>query len=202
MEDQLRQFERWRSLLPKDTRFLVNLVEVEIVPLFLAHGYRRYGDYPGRANWLPLQRRSGEEWSTVELHFGHRGRPFVKLHFAILPENCRTIYVNRAGFHDIPRIKATIVDAPAFFTLCKGRKRVNDTVFGDASIFCRSLWLRRKLLREVAELKALSEWLIEFLDKGIPREWFERSIGGQVHRHIAMSNSSRLFRDSESGQLA
>ena len=196
MPDQLKHFERWRRRLPENTAFFVNLIETEVVPLFLARGYSRHSNYPGKANWLPLQRRSGEEWPTVELQFGHRGRPFVRLDFSCLPEPCRTL--DRAGFRDIPRIKACVVDAPAFFSLCKGRSRINDTVFGDASIFLWTIWLKQKLRNEVAELKSLSEWLIEFLDQGIPREWFHRNAGGRVNQHVIMNSASRIFRDRQS----
>jgi hypothetical protein len=201
MSDQIKKFERWRRLLPKRTMFFVELIEAEVAPLFLTHGYRRYSDYPGKASWIGLQRRNGDLWPTVELHFGHRGRPFVTLSFALLPETCRTILLDRPGFYDIPRIKAGVVDAPAFFSLRKGRYRNDDNVFGDASIFCRPLWLQEKLRREVAELKSLSIWLINFLDTGIPREWLERSTGGQVHPNIFMSYSSRIFHDPESRRL-
>src|SRR5258708_2316523 len=87
------------------------------------------------------------------------------------PKSVTQFLCDRPGFHEIPRVEAIVVDAPAFFSLCKGRKRHNDTAFGDASIFFRPPWLRRKLQNEIAELKRLSEWLIEFLDKGMPDEW-------------------------------
>jgi hypothetical protein len=176
-------------------------VQSEIVPLFVARGYGWYSDYPGRANWLPLQRHAGDFWPTVELHLSYKGRPFATVDFALLPEVCRTVFLDRPGFHNIPRGKAVVVDAPAFFSLCKGRHRFNDTAFGDASIFFPPLWLRTKLRNEVAELKSLSAWLIEFLDQGIPREWFKRETGGKVHDHIEMSHGSRIFRDPESRKL-
>src|SRR5258708_11665845 len=129
MPDQIRRFERWCRRVPKDTKFFVSLIEVEVVPLFLEHGYERRSDYPGRANWISLQRCSGTEWPTVELQFSNRGRPFLKLDFASLPEICRTLSVHGIGFQDIPRAKACVVDAPAFFSLCKGQARRDDCTF-------------------------------------------------------------------------
>jgi hypothetical protein len=194
MSDQIQKFERWRRLLSKDTAYFVQLVESEILPIYLERGYDRYGDYAGSGNWIVLQRRSGDEWPTVELVFPHRRRPFVQVHFAFLPDVCHTIFVDRPGFHEIPRIEAAVVDAPASFELCKGRKRNNDNAFGDASIFFRPPWLRRKLQYEIAELKRLSKWLIEFLDQGLPDEWLKRGTGGKVHPHIWMNHFSRGLR--------
>jgi hypothetical protein len=193
MLGQPTRFERWRGR--DDTKVFVSLVETEVVPRFLARGYEQPADYPRRANWLPLQRRIGPEWPTVELQFSNRGRPFLKLDFATLPEVCRTLALDGTSFQDIPRAKACVVDAPAFFSLCKGRARRDDCTFGDPNIFFRPVRLRRKLEKEVATLKSLCEWLINLLDQGIPAQWLERSNGGRVHEHVIMSNVSRIFRD-------
>jgi hypothetical protein len=90
--DQIKQFERWRQKLPKSASYFVNLVLDEVVPMFKVQGFGRFNDYAGGSdfavgsNCIPLQRRRGNEWPTVEILFDKRGRPALGVTFAMLPD--------------------------------------------------------------------------------------------------------------------
>jgi hypothetical protein len=180
---------------------LADLVLDNAVPLFLAHNYGRFPDYAGGtsqaigANCIALQRRSGIEWPTVEFQFSRRCRPFVNVIFAWLPEQCQRWSAEAGEFVRIPRIEANVVEGPAFFSLCKGRKWSNDCSFGDTSIFFHTIWLRQKLQNEAAELRTLCEWLVELLDQRPPLEWLQRDSGGPVHRNVQLNWGSYLLRE-------
>jgi hypothetical protein len=88
--DQIKRFERWRRTLPKNTAYLVSLVVDKVVPLFEARGFDRFRDYAAGStfavgpNCIPLQRRSGAEWPTVEILFHKRGAPCLGVTFGVL----------------------------------------------------------------------------------------------------------------------
>src|SRR5688572_22045143 len=89
---QIKRFERWQRTLPKQAAFLVSATLSAIVPLAEQRGYSRHPDYAGGdrdavgANCLPLQRREGREWPTIEIRFDRRGRPSMAVIFARIPE--------------------------------------------------------------------------------------------------------------------
>ena len=92
--DQRDRFERWRRRLPENAAYFVSLLFDEILPLFESDGFDRFGDYAGGStfavgpNCLPLQKRRGSEWPTVEIIFDKRRNPSLGVHFAALPERC------------------------------------------------------------------------------------------------------------------
>jgi len=192
-QDQIKRFERWRKRLPENTAYFVALVLDEIVPMFLQRGYGRYPDYAGGSafavgpNCVPLQRRSGAEWPTVEILFDKRSRPALGADFATLPEVC--VRQTEHGPRDIPRIEANVVEGRAFFILCKGQHRDFDCNFG----YRWCAWLpKRKLDHEVGTLRAVVPWMLDILDHGIPQSWY-RETPGYIDRHAFLSPASRML---------
>src|SRR5574337_219245 len=109
MAGHRKRFERWRKKLPKNTSFLVDQVLTRILPEFEKRGFVWYPDYAGgdsmqiAANGIPLQRRSGKDWPTVQISFDDRFRPSCHLHFSMLPPVCKRL--TESGYVDIPREK-------------------------------------------------------------------------------------------------
>ncbi len=132
-EDQLKRFDRWRQRLPERTQYLADLVIDEIVPAFREQGFDRLHDYAGGSafavgpNCIPLRRRSGLEWPTVELLFDKRSRPSLGVTFAMLPEVCYR--QTQHGSCEIPRLKANVVEGLIHFALRKGRRANFDCNF-------------------------------------------------------------------------
>jgi hypothetical protein len=166
----------------------------EIVSVFREQGFDRFPDYAGGSafaigpNCVPLQRRSGPEWPTVEILFDKRSRPSLGINFAMLPEVCcrETEY----GPREIPRLEANVAEGQAFFFLCKGQHTNFDGNFG-----CRWFALRPKpkLDGEVAILKSLLPWLFDTLKNGIPNAWYKKR-PGYVDHYAFLSPASRIFR--------
>lgn len=175
---------------------LTNLIIDEAVPIFRERGFDRFPDYAGGSvsavgpNCVPLQRRSGSEWPTVEIAFDKRGRPTLGVNFAMLPEVCYR--ETEHGTTKIPRIEANVVEGPAFFILCKGQRANFDCNFGYRGFALRS---RSKLDGELAVLKSLLPWLFNVLEKGIPEAWYEKK-PGYVDQYAFLSRASRIFRNS------
>lgn len=194
--DQLKRFERWRGILPENTAYFVSRVLEEIVPLFLGQEFGRYPDYAAGstsavgANCIPLQRRSGSLWPTVEILFHKRALPSLGVHFAALPEMCwRRIADNTV---EIPRLNASVIEGPAFFLLCRGSGRNYDCNFGYRRFAINPT---RKLENEVAALKALIPRLISILVTGIPDSWY-RQKSGYVDQHVFLSPASKIVLDA------
>jgi hypothetical protein len=110
--DQLKRFDRWRQGLPENTMYLTNLIIDEVVPIFREQGFDRFPDYAGGSasavgpNCVPLQRRSGSDWPTVEIVFDKRSRPALGVNFAMLPEVCSR--ETEHGAKKIPRLEVRI----------------------------------------------------------------------------------------------
>ena len=190
-QDKIQLFERWRKTLPRNTLYLTDIVIKEIIPEFMQRGFDRFPDYAGGGtyavgpNCIPLQRRSGTEWPTIEILFDKRGRPTFGVNFAMLPEICGRL--TEHGTKEIPRLAANVVEGPDFFILCKG-KRVNfDCNFG---MFWFTLWPKSKLEADVAFLKSILPWLFEVLEDGIPKDWHEAK-PGYVAQYAFKSSASR-----------
>lgn len=189
---QSERFEKWRQRVPTNTAKLVSAVVEQIVPLFQVRGIIQHADYAGgdafnvSANCIPLQLRQGSDWPTVELLFDRRGRPALGVSFAMLPELC--VRKTKNGPIQIPRLEATVVEGPAFFSLSKGHRGYNDRNFG---YFCFSLRPTKKILDEVKSLELLLPWLLNLFECGIPDDWL-RGPPRYVDRHaflVLASNS-------------
>jgi hypothetical protein len=182
--DQLKRFDRWRQRLPENTAYLVALVVDEIVPLFRERGFDRFPDYAAAStfavgpNCIPLQRRSGPEWPTVEILFDKRSRPTLGVHFAMLPEVCCRL--TEHGPKEIPRIEANVMEGLVFFSLCKGQHTNFDGNFGYRGFTLRP---KRKLDGEIAALNLLLPWLFSVLEKGIPEAWYKKSQATSTNTH-------------------
>jgi len=190
--DPITRFDRWRSKLPEKSAFLVSLVLDQIVPVFIGHGFERHRDYAKdrtdalAPSTIGLQRRSGERWATVELHFGDGGRPLLGVRFAALPEVCHRLGVH--GDADIPRIAANVVEGEACFSLCKGDNKSLACSFG-YSYF--ALFWEKKLRSEVNQLASLLPFLFDLFDRGIPLDWTGRV--GKVHQHVYANRGAKLL---------
>lgn len=193
-QDQLKRFDKWRQRLPENTVYLTSLIVDEIVPIFREQGFDRFADYAGGSvsavgpNSVPLQRRTGLEWPTVEIVFDKRSRPALGLNFAMLPEVCYR--ETEQGTKEIPRLVANVAEGPAFFILCKGLGTNSDCDFGYHRFAVRP---RSKLDHEVAVLKALLPWLLNVLENGIPQVWYSNE-PGYVDKYAFLSRASRIFR--------
>ena len=174
--------------------YLSNLVIDQIVPAFREQGFDRYPDYAGGnafavgPNCIPLQRREGSEWPTVEILFDKRSRPSLGVTFAALPEICCRQTLQ--GTQQIPRLEANVVEGRAFFLLCRGQHGNFDGNFGYHWLALRP---KRKLDIEVAVLGSLLPWLFDLLEKGIPEAWY-RQKPGYVGKFGFLSPASRIFR--------
>lgn len=174
--------------------YLTGLVINEIVPVFREQGFDRFPDYAGGSafavgpNCIPLQRRSGPEWPTVELLFDKRGRPSLGVTFAMLPEICYR--QTERGPEEIPRLQANVVEGLTHFSLCKGQRANFDCNFGYTGFVLRP---KSKLVGEVAVLRSLLPWLFGILEKGIPEGWHKRK-SGYVDQYAFLSLASRIFR--------
>ena len=184
LADHRKRFERWRAKLPKNTAYLVDQVLTRIVPEFEARGFVWHPDFAGGdptqigANEISLQRRSGENWPTVQIPFDKRFWPNFHVDFAVLPPICKRW--TTGGYVDIPREKAIVVEAPASFALCKGRKRNFDCQYGYNWF---ALFPRRYLDGEIAHLRALLPEVFDLFDRGIPKDWLKHKYG-YVTKHI------------------
>src|SRR5262245_42024405 len=122
MADLISRFDRWRQKLPARSRAFVLRAIDELVPLFERAGFGRYADYAGGnpaavgSNCLPLQRRSGALWPTVEIQFDRGSRPYFNVVFSALPEYCTR--KSRSGSVTIPRPEANVTEGAAYFLLC------------------------------------------------------------------------------------
>lgn len=192
MADHRKRFEHWRSRLPAHTAYLVEGVLTRLLPELEARSFAWHRDYAGgdakeiAAHTLPLQRREGEEWPTVEIHFANRAHPWFSVYFAALPAVCR-----RPGKEPVPREKAIVVYAPAWFRLCKGESRGLDGQFGYHWFALRP---RGRLDAELDKALRLLPVVFDLFDRGIPREWLARE-RGLVTRHIRLMSawpSSRI----------
>ena len=167
----------------------------EIVPAFQAQDFNRFRDYAGGStfavgpNCIPLQRRSGSEWPTVEILFDKRNRPALGVTFALLPEYCRRWSLTEHRWMEIPRTEANVVEGPASFALCKGHGGYNNGNFG---YYYWALYPRRKLCKEVGSLKSLLPWLFDLFDNCIPRTWLERP-QGYVGEHAFLVASWKII---------
>lgn len=185
MSDHRKRFDRWRKKLPKNTAYLVEQVLSLIVPEFEARGFVWYSDFGGGdqtqigANDIPLQRRSGEEWPTVQILFDKRFRPMLGLDFAMLPPVCKRWTVDGTVI-DIPREKALVFEGPAYFALCKGSGRNHDCNFGYSSF---SFSPQRRIDTELELLRALLPELFDLFDRGIPHTWLNQK-SGYVSKHV------------------
>jgi len=194
--DQLKRFDRWRQRLPENTSYLTGLVIDEIVPIFRERSFDRFSDYAGGSafavgpNCIPLQRRSGPEWPTVEIVFDKRRRPALGVNFAMLPEVCCRQTAH--GLKQIPRLEANVVEGPAFFILCKGRRTNFDCDFGYREFALRP---KPKLDGEVAILKSLLPRLLSILEKGVPEAWYQKK-PGYVDQYAFLSRGSRIFKNT------
>ena len=189
-EGQIRRFERWRKRLPENTAYLVSLVLEEVVPIFESNGLKRFPDYAGNStyavgpNCVPLQRRSGSEWPTVELLFHKRKCPSLGVYFSMLPQKC--LRHGPMGPIDIPRIEANLVEGPQFFYLCKGPDRGFYNSFGYRWFALRP---KKKLRNEIDELTSLLPHVFSVFDQGLPESWLIKG-AGFVDRHVFASRGA------------
>lgn len=192
-EGQIARFERWRRGLPRHTAHLVSTVLETVVPMFTEQGLLRYPDYAANdsyaigMNCIPLQRRSGNKWPTVEIRFDKRQRPFLGVTFSELPEPCHRL---KNGEHEIPRLKANAVEGDAFFSLCKGHFGRFNANFGYQWLALRPM---HTLDKECGLLRRSTAWLLERFNEGLPEEW-DHAQPGYVDSHAFLSGASRIVR--------
>ncbi len=135
----------------------------KILPRFEERGFVWYPDFAGGrpiyigSNEIPLQRRQGENWPTVQIRFEKRSRPWFSIDFGNLPPVCREL-----GQNPIPREMATVIHAPAYFMLCKGEL---------------AFFPKRFLSSEVDKAVALLPVMFDLFDNAIPQEWLQADIG-------------------------
>jgi hypothetical protein len=146
-EKDKARFERWRRRLPKQARYLADLVAERIVPTFESQGFVWHDK--ATAGFVYLCRPDPDCWPAVQLRFHKRAKPMVLVDVACLPESCGRW--DGQSFAPVPREQAEIVDAPALFYLRNTRK-VAPNYFG-YSYF--SLSPTRHLRKEIETLESL-----------------------------------------------
>jgi hypothetical protein len=184
---QQKRFKAWRKQLPAATAYLVDQVLARIVPEFERRGFVWYPNYAGAdpnqigRNEIPLQRRRGESWPTVQLSFNKNRRPNFHLNFSALPPVCRRW--NGSSYLEIPREEALVFEGPAYFSLCKGRSATCE--FGYQWF---AFLPHRYLASEVGCLSSLLPELYALFDRGIPSDWLTRGFG-HVTEHVLVMPS-------------
>ena len=195
-----KRFAGWQKCMPPKTQYLVEQVLTRIVPEFEKNNFAWHSIDSKRvgANTIPLQRKSGNNWPTVELYFlkGVWG-PRFRITFSELPETCRSIESS-----NIPREEAAAQFGSAYFYLERniwhdGR----DSEFGfnwmllllpapsTVLRLIRYLFNWRKFLdSEVDAAIALLPILFEIFDKGIPQEWIDHDFG-KINDHVMLIHS-------------
>jgi hypothetical protein len=197
MADHHKRFERWHNKLPKHTHYLVDQVLARIVPVFEAQGFKWYDDFAGGDakeigyDEIPLQRREGMLWPTVQIRFSRRRHPEFFIDFAMLPSVCQ-----RWGGDehqpwtkikiDVQREKAIVAYAPAYFRLSKSERPGVNGSFGYSWF---SLFPHRKLDAEVGEVVLLLPILFGLFDRGIPEAWLTHDKPWFVDKHVMLSGS-------------
>lgn len=190
MADHRKRFERWRKRLPKNTAYFVDQVLTRVVPEFEARGFVWYPDYAGGdsmqigANEIPLQRRSGEKWPTVQIQFDKRFRPSLALNFSTLPANCMRLTMD-GEMVNIPRENALVFEGDAYFALSKGGRHNYHSNFGYSWF---SMFPRQRLNKEIESLLVLLPYLFDLFDKGIPEDWLGKKFGF-VSEHVFVMGS-------------
>lgn len=166
MSDQRRRFKRWHATRPKKVRYLADLILAEIVPLFERQRFVWHPDYAGgdiqqvANSCIPLQRREGDFWPTVEIAFDQRDRPAFYLNFALQPPNCRRW--TRDGWADVAQSEAALVDGYAVYRV-NGTNRLGPGRFGYLYF---SLSPRRRLRKDVAVLARRLPEIFRVFDSG------------------------------------
>lgn len=199
--DHRRAHERWRRLLPEHTAWLVQEVRARLVPEFERRGFVWYPDHadgdPAQlgASEIPLQRRDGPEWPTVQIRFHGQGMPWLVVEFGLLPPVCRR-HASTAphALVDIPREEAALVDAPEYFILARGERRRRDCEFGYQSF---RLCPRRFLGKELDRIEALLPEVFRLLEGAVPREQIEAASWpyGKVTDHVALAGGRRVWEE-------
>jgi hypothetical protein len=176
--DLEERFDRWRERLPLRTTKLVQKVFDELVPLYESAGLQRHKDYAGAdprsigSNCIPLQRRAGTNWPTVEIQFDRRSRPNFNIVFAELPETC--VRRNLSSVTKINRMEANVAEGEINFLLCKGSKKSFDCTFGVAGIV---LFPDSRIDRDFSLALSRSKSLIELFGSGLPHQWLSAPPG-------------------------
>lgn len=195
MAGHRKRFERWRNKLPERASFLVDQVLARIVPEFEAKGFQWYDDFAGGDtkeighNEIPLQRREGAQWATVQITFNRRRHPEFYIDFAMLPLVCQRWGIDEHNPWtkiNVPRDKAIVAYAPAYFRLSKGERRGVNGSFGYSWF---SLFPHRKLTAEVGEAMSLLHILFDLFDQGVPEAWLTLDKPWYVNRHIMLAGS-------------
>lgn len=113
------RFLRWYKTISDNRSYLVDLVLSEIVPQFESSGFTWYENYAGgnvdaiAGSSIPLQRRQGDYWPTVEIQFLRGSCVSFRFYIALLPERC--IAFTESGFKEIPRESACVSGGQAYF---------------------------------------------------------------------------------------
>jgi len=197
-----KRFMGWRKRMPKKTQYLVNQVLERIVPEFERHGFLWYPDFQVGANVLPLQKREGLEWPTVEIRFVPKG-PFFRIEFSALPEQCEDMSQKQ-----IQREYANLACAPVWLFLCRKNSSGDaSSGFGFVGI------LPTVILSPFNAIKYLKDWrkffdsevdaavgllpkLFEIFDKQSYRDWQDLPFGF-INEHVFLSMSWKIRDDFE-----
>jgi hypothetical protein len=197
-----QRFDGWRKRTNLKTQYLVDQVLKRIVPEFEKQGFVWYPDFGGinthgiGPNIIPLQRRHGERWPTVELYFYKEVlSPKFRIEFCELPEFCKN-----PQERCIQRIDSTVGSAPGRFYLTRGRwDDARDSVFGIETFLMfgpraiRYLFNYRTFLdSEIEDLLRILPILFEIFDKGIPHAWIEHPFG-RITKNVEIMTSWKIY---------
>lgn len=203
--DHKQRFMGWRKRMPEKTRYLVDRVLERVVSEFEKHGFVWYPEFQVGANVIPLQKKVGVDWPTVEIRFVPKG-PFFRIEFSALPEFCEDI-----EHRIVRREAANLASAPAWFFLCEHCNKSGQCksefgfdflplLFFSPVRFIRYQFDWRKFLdSEVDAAAALLPYLFDIFDKKIYFEWMDHPFGS-INKHVFLSMSWKIRRDMESAR--
>lgn len=158
-EQKKRRFERWRTTLPRRTRYLADLVAESIVPQFEQRGFVWHKK--ATAGFLYLTRKDSGCWPVVQLRFHKRASPMAFMDVGCLPEVCRQW--NGKEFVPVPREEAELVDGLAYFFLCNPL-RSRRTANADFGYRYFSIAPQRRISREVDAMGSVLPRLFDLFD--------------------------------------
>lgn len=169
MVSQRKKFERWSGKATEITRYLIQMVQRELVPPIIERGFVWVEDYglEGKARQvggsvIPFQIRSGDMWPTLEILFSSTGRPWFSVRFGWVQDGF-LLYDGTC----LTKQQATLTDAPLHYALAKDKGTVS-SLFMQFGYHWWTPFPRKVLASEVAYAKRVLPAALDMLAGPLP----------------------------------